>query len=699
MILEHFQSIIEKITGQEPKTESQEEIPEKIYHGFELPINYTPLEYIHKLSPIVSSDLELIPYQKNNDEIPCSQQNLPLDRPNSSGDPRSPTELSQCAQSNVGGVNTPSEPPKVVQGCEQSSLTRPKCMYEYLLKPKHDFAYNMISEWNQQYTTYTPFLNDSQTMIKNTPEYHNSLDKLTVNPYIFDQDKCDKIMEIWQDTKEDPSFLEKYCYIEWDMLKQFNESSYFLQVMTVLNMTSPIMSFIIPILFFIFPFLLLKLRGIPISFSVYVQVLKEIAQHHFIGKSIGAFQSMSWDKVIYVLITLGLYMMQIYQNINTCVRFYKNMHRINSHLIEMRHYLAYSINSMTAFNEVNEKLPSYRNFNMITAQHRAKLQELCAQLECIKPFKPSIFKITEIGYMLKCFYRLHDNTDYEKSIRYSIGFEGFINNICGVHENMHDKHVSVAKFNDNLATNLTQQYYPPYVQSKHVKNNFDLTNNAIITGPNAAGKTTMLKTTTINIIFTQQFGCGFYQDCVLRPYTHIHSYLNIPDTSGRDSLFQAESRRCKEIIDIICDTTVGTHHFCIFDELYSGTNPIEATQAAYAFLLYLSKYKHVDFILTTHYTELCKRLEKNVNNEIDNSNNADNVIPTPRKSVQNYKMNILKNPETGEIKYTYALKPGISKVKGAILILQEMKYPEEIINEMRKRKPPKCAAKIVQQDL
>jgi hypothetical protein len=38
------------------------------------------------------------------------------------------------------------------------------------------------------------------------------------------------------------------------------------------------------------------------------------------------------------------------------------------------------------------------------------------------------------------------------------------------------------------------------------------------------------------------------------------------------------------------------------------------------------------------------------------------------------------------------LRPGISKVKGAILILQEMNYPEEIINEMRKKKP-KCAVK------
>jgi hypothetical protein len=73
----------------------------------------------------------------------------------------------------------------------------------------------------------------------------------------------------------------------------------------------------------------------------------------------------------------------------------------------------------------------------------------------------------------------------------------------------------------------------------------------IITGPNASGKTTILKSTLINIILTQQFGCGFYSSAKLSPFKHIHCYLNIPDTSGRDSLFQAEARRCKEILDII----------------------------------------------------------------------------------------------------------------------------------------------------
>ena len=124
-------------------------------------------------------------------------------------------------------------------------------------------------------------------------------------------------------------------------------------------------------------------------------------------------------------------------------------------------------------------------------------------------------------------------------------------------------------------------------------------------------KTTLLKTTTLNIIFSQQIGCGFYKSGSIHPYTHIHSYLNIPDTSERDSLFQAESRRCKEIIDIIYNSDSKTsRHYGIFDELYSGTNPEEATKTGYAFLKYLTTYKNVDFILTTHYNKICSKLKK-----------------------------------------------------------------------------------------
>ena len=253
--------------------------------------------------------------------------------------------------------------------------------------------------------------------------------------------------------------------------------------------------------------------------------------------------------------------------------------------------------------------------------------------------------------------------EYENVLRYSFGFEGYINNMIGVHNNIELGHIRNANFDNSMNCVLENQYYPPLLEETPVKNNCTLDKNIIVTGVNASGKTTFLKTTTINIIITQQVGCGFYDSCTLNPYTHIHSYLNIPDTSGRDSLFQAESRRCKEIIDSIHKFNTNTHrHYCIFDELYSGTNPEEATKSAYAFLLYLSKFNNVNYILTTHYVSLCEKCKKT-------------------KLADNYKM--VTNVNDNTLTYTYQIKKGISKDQGALKILEQMDYPEEIIENIR----------------
>jgi hypothetical protein len=544
---------------------------------------------------------------------------------------------------------------------ELTSSQNTKSMYEYLFNPTHSFALDLIPEWKKHYTNNADFLDDTKLVLTSMNIYR---DQMSQSKSHCDVD-CDRLSEIWKETKENPDFLSKYTFMEWTMLKGLNESSGFLQVLSFLNVASPALSLCIPFFFLLFPFLILNIQGIPVTFEMYFNVLKTIAKDHFIGKTLSSLSSMSPDKIAYLVITLGLYLLQIYQNMVQCHRFYTNMKQINGYLCDVRDFVDYSIRSMENFISINSELYSYRPFlhNMRTQCDR--LTRLQHELQNIQPFSNTFTKFGEMGYLLKCLYKLHANVEYHEALQYSFGFEGYINNLLGVYTNLENGHVSFAEFDISGNCTMEKQYYPPLVGTGVVKNNCSFKKNIIISSPNAGGKTTMIKTTTINIIFSQQVGCGFYKKCVMQPYTHIHSYLNIPDTSGRDSLFQAESRRCKEIIDVIHSNQDPEkyRHFCIFDELYSGTNPTEATKSAYAFLLYLSRFSNVHFILTTHYVTICKKFRNSLR-------------------IQNYKMDV-ENLDDGGLKYTYKMKKGISKIEGAVKILEQMEYPDEILDTIR----------------
>ena len=527
-------------------------------------------------------------------------------------------------------------------------------MYDYLFNPSHTFAKNMIPLWQQHITNDVLYLNDTKHILTNIQEYQNNIAQYNY------EINCDTVKNIWKSIKMDEYFLEKYNFIEWDMLKHLNDSPTFLQALSVAHVLSPIVSFALPILFLIFPFILLKIQGVPITIDVYVKTLQNVAKNHFIGKAISSFQSLSWDKVVYVLFMFGMYVFQIYQNVILCKRFYSNIININRELLELRDYIDYTIFSMESFSTISNNCKSYKDFNRVNAENISVLYDMKQELSDIYIFEKNLKKFNTTGYMLQCYYKLYSNPVYENSIRYSVGFHGYIDNLLGIHKNIQSKIISYATFDDKQTCSFKKQYYPGLTNENPVKNDCNFEKNMIISAPNKGGKTTILKSTALNIIFSQQVGCGFYTSATITPFTHIHSYLNIPDTSGRDSLFQAESRRCKEIIDTINQFSDSKfRHFCLFDELYSGTNPAEASKAGYAFLEYLQQHPNVKFILTTHYLTICKKFKQS------------NII-------QNYKMVVNVNPD-GSFEYTYKIKKGISKMKGGVRVLKDMNYPDHII--------------------
>ena len=531
-------------------------------------------------------------------------------------------------------------------------------IYETVFKPSNNTSSQVITQISQYYTTDIDYLKETQQLTKNI----NSEELNTIhNTYNFSDFDINNILSNWKEIKGETGFCEKYLYVDWKFAKELNNNSQFLQLMGLYNVISPILSLCLPIFVLIIPFFIIKLKKINLGIKEYFEILKTLISNHAIFKIFTQFHEVDNGQKIYLILSSTLYLFSIYQNILVCIRFYSNMQKIHNYLFKFRKYLEYNLSVMDYYSYKCDKLTKYNNFNVVLKQNNTVLVSLHNDLCKITPFTLSLSKMNEIGHIMANFYKIYDNPQYHNAILYSFGFIGYFNILSHIGTNINENKLVKTTFTTKGKPTFKQMYYPKFINNETstiIKNDCNLNKNIIITGPNASGKTTTIKSTLINIILSQQIGYGCFESLKLKPYDKIHCYLNIPDTSGRDSLFQAEARRCKEILDCINEETNKTH-FCIFDELYSGTNPDEAVNSANAFMDYIVKNNNVTCILTTHYVKLCKKLSKN-------------------KMIKNYNMKTIKKNDNFE--YTYELIQGISKVKGGLQVLHDMKYPKEILD-------------------
>lgn len=512
-------------------------------------------------------------------------------------------------------------------------------LYQTVFKLDNNFKNLCANGLVTKFTTNKHFLRGMQEILKHK---------------IPDVPDYAEVMAIRADIADETSFVDKYNYVDWSYLEFLNKDARFMQALSLYEMTSPVLSLALPILLLIIPFFIIRVQGHSIDVSTYITVLKNVLAKHSIGQ-IFSLQEAGWDKRIYAVASLIFYALQVFYNFQACIKFITNFKAIHAKLFAVRDYLVKTVESIDNM-EPKWRVAGMESFANELTEARSRMKEVTRVFSQISQCSLSLRKVGEVGHIMKCFYQLYKEPWVTASLEYALQYNSYNAALGVLSGHLSAGRATTCKF--GKYTKLRKAYYPVHVNSSHVNNTINLKRNMIISGPNAAGKTTVLKTALTNILLSQQFGCGFYKSATVKPFSNIHCYVNMPDTSGRDSLFQAEARRCKQILDAVQDPN--STHICVFDELFSGTNPQEATTSASAFLSYLNSLPNVSYIITTHFLKVCK-------------------IANNGKAVANVCMDV--KTDGSNFSYTYKLKPGISSVRGGLKVLFDLGYPQSIIDE------------------
>ena len=523
-------------------------------------------------------------------------------------------------------------------------------IYETLFDNSNNRLSNKsINLWADNFTNDVEFLKNTQSLL--------------TKKFTKVDDTFQEIATFWDNMSSEQSFfIDKYQYIDWNWFEFLNNSVIFLQILSTYNLTSPILTLSMPIFMLLMPFIIIKMKGKDITFIDYYNLLALAFSQHQIGQlfSIG---SASWDQRIYILISGVFYILQVYQNINSCYTFFTNLSVIHGNLFLVRNFISQALGYMEEFHKKTRKLKKYNPFREDIKKNMDILKEYSDCLYQVSSYEISIKNLYNLGNVMYCYYRLYKSPEIQSSMSFAIHFMGYYDNLETLRSKLSQKTISLCSFTTKNCS-FKDSFSPSIIHTKPISNSYSLDKQLLITGPNAAGKTTLLKSTLVNLLLSQQLGLGFYSSAKVHPYDYIHCYINIPDTSHRDSLFQAEARRCKDIIDII-NNKPNFRHFCIFDELYSGTNPYEAVASATAFLKYLNTFPNVSYVITTHFLHLCERLDKD-----DRTLNC----------------HMETNGKNKDITYTYRLCNGISQIKGGTKVLHDLDYPSQILS---------CAEEII----
>lgn len=215
----------------------------------------------------------------------------------------------------------------------------------------------------------------------------------------------------------------------------------------------------------------------------------------------------------------------------------------------------------------------------------------------------------------------------------------------------------VPRFSDKPAVRAENLYHP--LIEAPVKNSIYEDRSVLITGSNASGKSTFLKTVAVNAILAQTIHTCMADSYETGIFRICSSMALRDDIQSGASYYMVEIKSLKRILD--AQKEEGTPVLCFVDEVLRGTNTVERIAASTEILKSLCTKNCLCFA-ATHDIELTYLLEKDFAN-----------------------YHFEEEIEENDIFFSYKLMEGRSSTRNAIKLLSIMGYDDIIVEKAGKR--------------
>lgn len=209
------------------------------------------------------------------------------------------------------------------------------------------------------------------------------------------------------------------------------------------------------------------------------------------------------------------------------------------------------------------------------------------------------------------------------------------------------------EFTDNVMIYGKELYHP--LLTDPVKNSIETKKSVLITGSNASGKSTFLKTVALNAILAQTIHTVLAESYTASMFRICSSMALRDDVQGGDSYYMVEIKALKRILDILKRDDLPL--LCFVDEVLRGTNTVERIAASAQILRSMASKNCICFA-ATHDIELTHLLEDSYNNYHFSEEIADN-----------------------DIFFSYKIQEGRATTRNAIKLLGIMGYDDIIIQK------------------